>query len=232
MLNTYGHIYIERNPIIPNNLYNPLLPTTGISGSIHASAAEAMASFLLAPLGIVKCDDYYPETFLDADRKPYKARSDFIHSASGVPIEFKCTERLNGLRTLASADKALARLRREEMAGYVNDGNRQRKMLNAAWSESIKKLAGVVAVLTPAKVVLLLADEPDAKEHRRLIRHGIFYRTMKDMPAYALFLLLASQGLDVGFSTDSHAFSVAPITSSKLGTPDLLAKLVRNSHSL
>lgn len=167
-----------------------------------------MASFLLAPLGIVKCDDYYEETFSDPDSRPYKARSDFIHSASGVRVEYKCTDRLNGLKTLASADKALARLRREEMAGYVNEGNRQRKMLNAAWSESIKKLAGVVAMLSPAQVVLLLATEPDAKEHKRLLRHGIFYRTLENLSAFAFFLKMASMGLAVSFYTDDHEFSV------------------------
>lgn len=186
------------------------MPLIGIHGNLHDSAAEAMASFVLYPLGIVKCNDYYPATFKDADGRLYKARSDFIHSLSGIRIEYKATERLNGLKTVAYADKAAARLRQEELAGYVNSRNRQLRMLQAAWSESIKKLAGVVKVLTPSRVILVRTTAPDAKEHRRLIKHGIFYRTLQNLSAFAFFLKLASMGLAVGFYTDSHEFSVVP----------------------
>lgn len=202
------YILLKENIMNTLSAYDSSLPNIGISGAIHDSIAEAQASYHLARLGIVRCNNHYPAIFKDANTEPYRAVPDFVHELVPVWFEFKCTERLNGLKSLASAASALTRLQREELAGFVNSRNRQYKMLQAAWSESIKKLAGVVATMTAAQVVLIRASEPDATEHKRLLAHGIFYRTMANISGFAFFLKLASMGLDVGFYTGDHEFSV------------------------
>jgi hypothetical protein len=50
--------------------------------------------------------------------------------------------------------------------------------------------------------------EPEAKEVKRLAKARIFWRTLKNFPGYALFLKLASLGLDVGFTVPGHSFGV------------------------
>lgn len=189
--------------------YDPAMPLVGYDNSLHQSAAEARVSFHLASYGITRCDDYYPEDFHDTDAMRYKARSDFEYAPLGLRIEFKDTSRLNGLKTIANADKALHRFQVAEAGGYINASNRQKKMLDSAWSESVHKLSGVVRQLTPARVILVRSTDPDATEHRRLTRHGIFYRTLQNFSGFALFMRMASYGLDVGFYTDDFNFGVA-----------------------
>jgi hypothetical protein len=189
-------------------MYDKNFPVIGVTGKPHLSAAEAKASFHLARFGIVPCDDYYPVTFQDPKAVSFNARSDFIHKASAVWFEFKCS-RLNGLKTKANAAKAEARFQEREARGYINNRNRQSEILKASWSNSIEKQSAVINTLTPAKVVLILKDEPDEKEARRLEKKGIFYRSMKTISVFAFFLKLAFLGLDVGFQTSTHAFSVA-----------------------
>jgi hypothetical protein len=82
-------------------------------------------------------------------------------------------------------------------------------MLKAGWNHSIKKQAAVVAALTPAKMVLLLKEEPDDAEAKRLAKAGIFWRTMRNVSPFAFFLRLASLGLDVGFAASQHSFGVS-----------------------
>ena len=94
-------------------------------------------------------------------------------------------------------------------------------MLQTQWSHSVHKQAAVVAALTPAKVVLVLKREPSEQEVTKLAKGGIFWRTRKTLPAFALYLKLASQGLAVGFSASAahpdegpdagpwHAFGLA-----------------------
>jgi hypothetical protein len=185
--------------------YEPSRPLVGATGLTHQSKAEAQASFSLACLGIVPWNEPYPVTFKDANGTTFTARSDFIHEASGVRFEFKAAS-LNSIQTKAYANKALARVRRDEALGFVNDRNRNYKMLKAGWNHSISKQAAVVAALTPANVVLIFKHEPSPVQARRLGRAGIFWRTMKTLPVLVLYLKMASQGLDVGFSASASRF--------------------------
>jgi hypothetical protein len=186
--------------------YDPSQPLIGVTGEAHLSAAEAEASYQLAPLGIVPCTDFYPVTFQDAEGAPFRAKSDFIHSASGVLFEYKCGK-LNSLKHQRSACSAQARYQKRKARGFINARNRQAEMLKAGWNHSLKKQAAVVAALTPAKVVLILKEEPDAKQAERLAKAGVFWRTLKNVPGYALFLRLASLGLAVGFTAQGHSFA-------------------------
>jgi len=188
--------------------YDRSRPRVGVTGLTHQSAAEAQASFWLAPLGIVPCDAPYPVTFTDAKGERFTARSDFLHERTGVRIEFKAS-RLNGKKNKAHAAVAEAKVLRDEALGFHTARSRHYRMLRVGWNHSLHKQAAVVAALTPAKVVLVLSDEPCPQEAQRLDKAGIFWRTRKTLPAYALFLRMASQGLDVGFRVPGHAFSVS-----------------------
>jgi hypothetical protein len=188
-------------------MYDKNRPTIGVTGHTHQSAAEAEASFCLAPLGILPYDFAYPVTFTDSQGATFSARSDFRHEASGVLFEFKASN-LNSKTTVATAAKAEAKVIRDEAFGFVASRNRTFRLLDAQWNHSLYKQAAVVAALSPARVVLVLKEAPDEKEARRLERAGIFWRTLKTIPAYAFFLKLASLGLDVGFTVPGHNFGV------------------------
>lgn len=188
--------------------YNKTRPLIGVTGRTHQSASEAETSFQLARLGITPCDAYYPVTFKDADGATFKARSDFIHNDSGVRIEFKAGN-LNGKKTIAHAAVAEAKLMRDVALGFVSVNNLPYRRLKIGWNHSVHKQKAVVAALTPANFVLVLKHEPNASEVAKMRRAGIFWRTMKTIPVYAFFLKLASLGLDVGFKTDTHVFTVS-----------------------
>jgi hypothetical protein len=191
-------------------------PLTGATGATHDSAAEAQASFRLAPLGIVPCTDSYPIIFKDRAGASFSARSDFKHELSGVLFEFKASN-LNSKTTIATAAKAEAKVRRDEALGFVGPRNRTFKLLDAQWNHSLYKQAAVVAALTPARVVLVLKEDPDEKEARRLAKAGIFWRTLKTIPAYAFFLKLAAMGLDVGFNVPGYSFKVVAEEGEAVG---------------
>jgi hypothetical protein len=183
--------------------YDSSRPLIGATGATHDSAAEAHASFRLAHLGIMPCPSAYPITFRDRDGVTFVARSDFKHEASGVWFEYKASN-LNSKTTKATADKAEARVIRDEALGFVNDRNRLYKLLQAQWCHSVHKQAAVVKALTPARVVLLLKHEPGEEEAKRLSKAGIFWRTLGNVSVFALYLRLAAQGLDVGFTAQAR----------------------------
>jgi hypothetical protein len=187
--------------------YNRACPTIGVTGRTHQSAAEAEASFCLAPLGILPHDFAYPVTFTDADGTTFTARSDFRHEATGVLFEFKAGP-LNGRTTKQAADSAVARVSRAEALGYVNATNRTAKLLDAQWNHSRHKLKAVVNAMNPAKCVLLVKDIPTDKELAKLDRAGIFVRHVGSMRSFALFLKLAAAGLGVGFTDGVFRFGM------------------------
>jgi hypothetical protein len=182
--------------------YDESQPRLGATGLEHASAAEAKASFRLAPLGILPHDVAYPVTFKDRTGATFTARSDFRHERSGVMFEFKASN-LNSKTTIATAAKAEARVMRDEALGFLNPRNRTFRLLDAQWNHSLYKQAAVVASLSPASVVLVLKEAPDAKEAERLTKAGIFWRTLKTISPFALYLKLAALGLDVGFTASA-----------------------------
>lgn len=182
--------------------YDSTRPFIGATGLTHDSKAEAEASFQLARLGITPCNELYPVRFRDGNGASFTARSDFIHRASAVRFEFKAAP-LHNIQTKAYATKATARARRDDAMGFLGDRSRSYRMLRSGWNHSIGKQAAGVAALTPANVVLIFKNEPTPTQAKWMAGAGIFWVTLKTLPAFALYLKLASQGLDVGFTASA-----------------------------
>jgi hypothetical protein len=189
--------------------YNRKTPLIGVAGKKHDSAAEAKASFELYKYGFVPYDNMFGQVFFDAEGKPFWARPDFIHLATGVLAEFK-TKRTNGKEFKARADKAMQDVEQQIAAGWVKESHRGYKQLEHAWNHSIHKVAAVSNQL-PLHTPLVLIYESDLglNEERRCKKNGVFMLSLQNLSGFAMFLKMASLGLAVGFERHGFEFSTS-----------------------
>lgn len=189
-----------------NTKYNKSHPRIGATGHEHKSAAEAKASFVLAPFGWIPYENPFPLIFADSEGESFRACPDFYHPATGFYAEFKA-EKLNGKGTKQAADKAVAEIEKGVAQGLIPKSRELYKKLKNAWNHSIQKIACCSKQL-PANMplVLIYEKEQDLNEERRCKRNGIFMLSLENMHAFNFFLRMSSIGLDVGFSRNGFHY--------------------------
>ncbi|WP_156895673.1 hypothetical protein [Massilia putida] len=187
--------------------YNLKTPLIGVTGKKHDSAAEAKASFELYKYGFVPYDSMFGQVFFDVEGKPFWARPDFIHLATGVFAEFK-TKRTNGKEFKARADKAMQDVEQQIAAGRIKESHRGYKQLEHAWNHSIQKVAAVsnqLPLQTP--LVLIYEKALGLNEERRCKKNGVFMLSLQNLSGFAMFLRMASLGLAVGYERHGFRYS-------------------------
>ena len=183
--------------------------TIGAAGITYRSEAEATISFKLYELGIVSHDVLYPQTFHDSEAKPFRAMSDFMCPYTGIYIEFK-SGFMNGLKTKAYADKAMARFNRNCASGYIKAEDEDFKKLEASWSDSVKKFKAVQYQTAEAGrcVVLIFDGKPDTETEKRLNTAKVFWCVYGDehFCKFMSFRTLAKNGFRTQFEIKGHLF--------------------------
>ena len=185
------------------------IPTTGASGAIHRSKAEAAMSHRLLPLGIVAHDAYYPQPFLDAEGIAFNAMSDFLCPSTGIYFESKSGS-MNGIKSKTYADKAMSRFEADLARGFIHKWNHDKKKLDASWSASVPKFKAVQYQLAEAGgcVVLVFDMKPDADTIRRLDRAKVFWCVVGDecFRKFMSFRTLARFGIRADYTINGHGF--------------------------
>lgn len=200
------------------------VPTPGAEGVTHRSAAEAAMSFKLSPLGIVARDQLYPFSFIDTEGIPFNAMSDFYCPATGIFWEFKSGS-MNGLKTKASADKALARFNADKAAGFITARNHAKKLLDASWSASVPKFKAVQYQAAEAGrcVVLIFDKKPNAETEGRLDRSKVFWCVYgdRDFRTLMAFRAFARGGWPVSCALKGHVFKAPGIGAEPIQSPTI-----------
>jgi hypothetical protein len=188
------------------------VPTPGANGVIHRSKAEAFISFKLLSMSIIARDDFYPWAFTDNDGIEFRAMSDFYCPATGIYFEFK-SGYMNGLKTKAGADKALARFNADKAAGFITARNHAKKLLDASWSDSVQKFKAVQYQAAEAGrcVVLIFDKKPDPKTEARLDRAQVFWCVHgdRDFRTLIAFRAFARGGWPASCILKGHIFKTA-----------------------
>jgi hypothetical protein len=183
--------------------------TIGAAGVIHPSEAEAAMSFKLHPLGIVSHDEFFPHPFTDAEGEPFNAKSDFMCQYTGIWFEFK-SGHMNGIKTKANADKAMARFNYAKAEGRITKRNHDIKLLEASWSDSVQKFKAVQQQTAEAGrcVVLVFDGKPDAATVKRLNTAKVFWCVYGDAHyrTFMFFRKLAKHGISSEFRIKGHEF--------------------------
>lgn len=183
--------------------------TIGAAGITYRSEAEAAISFQLAEHGIVSHDAYYPQTFTDTNGDVFQAMSDFLCPYTGIWFEFK-SGFMNGLKTKATADSAMARFEQSLASGYIKARDRDYKKLEASWSASVKKFKAVQEQVAEAGrcVVLIFDAKPDEDTIKRLNTAKVFWCIYGDehFSKFMSFRTCAKNGFRSRFEIKGHLF--------------------------
>lgn len=161
-------------------------------GTPFDSKAEAAAFPEFQRLGCIRTSEPYPQTFRDADGTAFRARPDFYHPASGLFIEFKAGS-LNGKRTTATADRALAS--KLEFKGTLSVWD----WLQCGWHHAKAKQAIIQRQLTPQRFVIVFKEPPTLAEAIEYMKAGVVFIPLSALPSYLLHARLAKAGIQTGF---------------------------------
>lgn len=185
-------------------------PTLGAAGITYRSIAEAAISFPFYDLGIVSCDAYYPQSFVDDEGTSFEAMSDFYCPLTGIYFEFKNGFQ-NGIKTKATAIKKKAAFHKADALGYITKDNRAISILEAAWSASVPKFCMVQNQLAASGhcAVMVYDTLPGADTQGRLRRSGAFWCVFGDTTwrAFQQFRTLAKLGFRSEFIINGHTFT-------------------------
>lgn len=159
------------------------------------SKAEAKASPEFTRLGCIPARSPFPLTFTDADGTEFRALPDFHHPATGLFIEFKGADTLNGKKSKATADKAIERQRVWKGSLIPWD------WLQHGWNHAAAKIAITQSAIasTGRALLLVFAAMPGAETIKRLNSRQVFWLVL-DTPQwrqFASFLTFASAGFPV-----------------------------------
>ena len=153
-------------------------PTASASGALHSSRAEAKAADRLAEQGIVPYDKPLPVSYTDKEGALLDGRADFADLTLGICFEWKPRD-LNGRKSKASADKALARHEQQIERGFITPGSRGDDLgrLLCQFNHSAHCVAAKQQAMHDAGHVflLLLGQEPEEATRRRLERQDILW---------------------------------------------------------
>jgi hypothetical protein len=152
--------------------------TTSASGALHSSQAEAKAADRLAEHGIVPYDMPLPVTYSDKEGTSLQGRADFADLTLGICFEWKPRD-LNGRKSKASADKAMARHEQQVARGFITPGSRGDDFgrLSCQFNHSAYCVAAKQQAMHDAGhvLVLLLGKAPEGATRRRLERQDILW---------------------------------------------------------
>lgn len=184
-------------------------PTIGAADITYRSQAEAKISYMLYKLGFVSHDTFYPWPFVDSNGEQTRAKSDFICPITGIYLETK-TGYMNGLKTKASADNAMARFNAKLAEGYINASNYNHQLLQASWSDSVQKFKAVqYQSADRGRCVALIFDtKPDEETVKRLERAKVFWCVYGDeyFRRFMSFRTLAKHGFRAEYTIKGHVF--------------------------
>ena len=184
--------------------------TIGAAGITYRSISEAAISFPFYNLGIVSRDAYYPHAFVDDEGTSFEAMSDFYCPLTGIFFEFKNGFQ-NGIKTKASANKALAAFNKADARGFITKKNRAIKTLEAAWSASVQKFRMVQNQLAASGhcTVMVYDTLPDEKTIGRLTRTQAFWCIFGDTDwrAFMQFRTCAKLGIRSDYTIKGHQFT-------------------------
>ena len=183
-------------------------PTIGAAGITHPSQVEARLSFPLFNLGILSSETFYPQPFTDGEGEGFRAKRDSRDKyVPDISYEIKSGS-LNGLRSCATAAKALARVEKDYADGFIRSDHIDYRRLAASWSASVTKFKLVqLQEAAAGRVVIMVYDaKPPLETLTRLEKSKLLWCVYGDSDwlAFNQFRLHARFGIQSSFIIKDH----------------------------
>jgi hypothetical protein len=157
------------------------------------SKSEATASHTFASLSCLPAKGTLPQTFKDADGIEFHAKADFIHTPTGVLIEYKNAP-LNNKKTKRTSDNALES--KLKFRGFLSLWD----YICHGWNHSKNKQAIVQKALTPQNFIVVFDKPPALAEAYTYQQAGIVFIPMSALSKYLSYVRLVKAGLAATFS--------------------------------
>jgi hypothetical protein len=130
---------------------------------------EQKAADLLLPLGCIHQNDkLMPYTFVDKERREFRAMADFYHPGLDLYIEIKDSH-LNAKTSKSNAEKAYDRIEPFKRTGRYA----RRYQIQCGWNHAAPKQAIVQSTIGSPQFAIVFTGNPDEGTLARIVKQGI-----------------------------------------------------------